>query len=469
MYKTLELMVYCVYPALLETILVTKRHVMVHVVNKLPKKHKLLIVVLVSLIALIALLPSEKATASRDSEKIAIEIGKRYELPMDIKNAVNSKPNNTLNTDTNSIQPHEQYDFIDYNVKSGDSLASIFKRAGFSAQTLHKLVNLNESTKKLTKIHPGEVLSFAKNKEGVLQQLKYILSKTDTLFVTLNDKGIYKTSIHTKKVETISKSSSGKIKSSFWTAGIAAGLTESQIMNFADIFGWDVDFANDIRKDDTFSLIFESHFVEGQEIGNGHILAAEFINQGERYSAIRHSDGNYYTAQGRSMKKAFLRAPVNFKYISSSFNPRRRHPVTKRITKHRGIDYAASTGTPVVSAGKGKVIKSGYNRLNGNYIFIEHGTKYTTKYLHLHKRYVKKGQKVKQGQKIGTVGATGRVTGPHLHYEFLVNGVHKNPKTVKLPKSQPLPKGQLDAFRPIATVMLSRLQRNRELQLAINN
>ena len=168
------------------------------------------------------------------------------------------------------------------------------------------------------------------------------------------------------------------------------------------------------------------------------------------------------------MKKAFLRAPVNFKYISSSFNPRRLHPVTKTVKPHNGIDYAARTGTPVVSSGNGKVIKAGYSKYNGNYVFISHGTQYVTKYLHLDKKMVRTGQKVKQGQKIGTVGATGRVTGPHLHYEFLVNGVHRNPKTVKLPKSEPLPRDELAKFKPIADNFLAQLQRNRELQLALN-
>ena len=167
------------------------------------------------------------------------------------------------------------------------------------------------------------------------------------------------------------------------------------------------------------------------------------------------------------MKKAFLRAPVNFKYISSRFNPRRKHPVTGRVKAHRGIDYAAPTGTPVVSAGNGKVIKAGYSRFNGNYVFVQHGTKYVTKYLHLHKKKVKKGQKVKQGQLIGTVGATGQVTGAHLHYEFLVNGVHRNPRTVKLPKSQSLPKSQLAKFKPIADDYLAKLSRSRELQLSM--
>ncbi|AZN31775.1 peptidoglycan DD-metalloendopeptidase family protein [Pseudoalteromonas sp. Xi13] len=435
---------------------------MVHVVNTLPKKHKLLILGLVSAIVGLAFLPSEKATASKDNSANALEIGKRYELQVKVED-------NEKLTELNSPEAAEklpEYDLVDHQVKNGDNLAIIFKRAGFSAQTLHKLINTNAETRKLTKIHPGEILSFATAENGDLAQLRYVISKTDTLFVTLNDEGNYDTSIDSKEIETLSKTAGGEISSSFWTSAIAAGLSERQIMNFADIFGWDVDFANDIRKGDQFGLIYESHYVDGEFIGTGKIIAAEFINQGQRYAAIRHTDGSFYTPEGRSMKKAFLRAPVNFKYISSSFNPRRLHPVTGQVRAHRGIDYAARTGTPVVASGNGKVIKAGYSKYNGNYVFISHGTQYVTKYLHLNKKLVKTGQKVKQGDKIGTVGSTGRVTGAHLHYEFLVNGVHRNPKTVKLPKSEPLPRSELAKFKPIAENFIAQLERNRELQLA---
>ena len=436
---------------------------MVHVVNTLPKKHKLLILGLVSAITALTFLPSEKATASKDNSANALEIGKRYDLQVKVDN-------NEKLTELNSEQAAEklpEYDLVDHQVKNGDNLAIIFKRAGFSAQTLYKLINTNAETRKLTKIHPGEVLSFATAENGDLAQLRYVISKTDTLFVTLNDEGNYDTAIDSKEIETLTKTAGGEISSSFWTSAIAAGLSERQIMNFADIFGWDVDFANDIRKGDQFGLIYESHYVDGEFIGTGKIIAAEFINQGQRFAAIRHTDGSFYTPEGRSMKKAFLRAPVNFKYISSSFNPKRLHPVTGQVRAHRGIDFAARTGTPVVASGNGKVIKAGYSKYNGNYVFISHGTQYVTKYLHLNKKLVKTGQKVKQGQQIGTVGSTGRVTGAHLHYEFLVNGVHRNPKTVKLPKSEPLPRSELAKFKPIADNFIAQLERNRELQLAL--
>ncbi|MCF6440036.1 peptidoglycan DD-metalloendopeptidase family protein [Pseudoalteromonas luteoviolacea] len=444
---------------------------MVPAVNKLPKKHKMLIVGLLAAMAGIALLPSEKATASKDHKDDALEVGKRYELPIKVE----EQQPEQLTTLSAEVEKHEKqentisYDYVDHKVRSGDSLAVLFKRAGYSAQTLHNLVNTNEETRKLTKIHPGETLSFASDAQGNLAQLKYVLSKTDTLYVTRNESGQYATQITSKEIETREKTAGGKIRSSFWTAGISAGLTQRQIMNFANIFGWDVDFANDIREGDSFTLVYESHYVDGEEIGNGKIIAAEFMNQGDRYTAIRHTNGEFYTPEGRSMKKAFLRAPVNFKYISSNFNPRRLHPVTKQVRPHRGIDYAAKVGTPVVAAGNGRVTKAGFNRLNGNYVFIEHGSQYTTKYLHLHKLHVKSGQKVKQGQKIGTVGATGRVTGPHLHYEFLVDGTHRNPRTVKLPKSLPLPKQELAKFKPLAEQMLVRLERKRELMLALND
>ncbi|CCQ09781.1 Peptidase, M23/M37 family [Pseudoalteromonas luteoviolacea B = ATCC 29581] len=447
---------------------------MVHVVQKLPKKHKVLILGILAGIVGITLIPSEKATASKDSDANALEIGKRYELPITLTepNIANRSISQEQEekTQSNGIEkPFHDLSFENFKVKSGDNLAVLFKRAGVSAQTLHQVVNIDKHAENLTRIHPGETVSFAKDEQGELVQLKYAISKTETLLVTKDATGQFRSHIDTKDVDLVEQSVSGEIKSSFWTAAISAGLSERQIMNFADIFGWDVDFANDIRKGDQFSLLYETHYVDGQYIGTGEILAAEFINQGERYAAVKHTDGNFYTPEGRSMKKAFLRAPVNFKYISSSFNPRRLHPVTGKVTAHRGIDYAARVGTPVVSSGNGKVIKSGFNNLNGNYVFIQHGSQYITKYLHLHKRYVSTGDKVRQGEKIGTVGATGRVTGAHLHYEFLVNGVHRNPKTVPLPKSEPLPKTELAKFSPLAQQRLAMLERNRSLQVAMNN
>lgn len=436
---------------------------MVLQVQKLPKKHKLLLAGVVTFISALVLLPSEKASASRHTNHDALEIGKRYELAIEVEKleqeAVSAKAEEVL--------PEVTLNFKEFKVKKGDNLAKIFKRAGFSASTLHKIVNANKLNKQLTKIHPGDSLFFAANENNELIQLNYQISRTETLVVKLNDDQTISSSLDKKAIEKRTDYASGTIDSSFWNAGLSAGLNEKQIISFANIFGWDIDFANDLRKGDAFTLIYENHYVDGEFIGTGKILAAEFVNQGESYAAVRHTDDNFYTPEGRSLRKAFLRAPVNFRYISSNFNPRRKHPVTGRVKAHRGIDYAAKTGTPVVAAGNGTVIKAGYNKYNGNYVFIRHGQQYVTKYLHLHKRKVKRDEKVKQGELIGTVGATGRVTGAHLHYEFLVNGVHRNPRTVKLPKAQSLPKSELANFRPYAQEMLVSLQKNRELQLAL--
>lgn len=436
---------------------------MVLQVQKLPKKHKLLLAGVVTFISALVLLPSEKASASRHTNHDALEIGKRYELAIEVEKleqeAVSAKAEEVL--------PEVTLNFKEFKVKKGDNLAKIFKRAGFSASTLHKIVNANKLNKQLTKIHPGDSLFFAANENNELIQLNYQISRTETLVVKLNDDQTISSSLDKKAIEKRTDYASGTIDSSFWNAGLSAGLNEKQIISFANIFGWDIDFANDLRKGDAFTLIYENHYVDGEFIGTGKILAAEFVNQGESYAAVRHTDDNFYTPEGRSLRKAFLRAPVNFRYISSNFNPRRKHPVTGRVKAHRGIDYAAKTGTPVVAAGNGTVIKAGYNKYNGNYVFIRHGQQYVTKYLHLHKRKVKRGEKVKQGELIGTVGATGRVTGAHLHYEFLVDGVHRNPRTVKLPKAQSLPKSELANFRPYAQEMLVSLQKNRELQLAL--
>jgi murein DD-endopeptidase MepM/ murein hydrolase activator NlpD len=343
-------------------------------------------------------------------------------------------------------------------VRSGDSLALILKRLGFSAQTTYAVSTAKgKDSKLIKKLNVGDKLRVASNDEQQLAALEYPLSKTDTLFINLVGDS-YQSHRETKKVEIREAFSYGTIQSSFWNAGVSAGLNDSQIINFANIFGWDIDFALDMREDDNFHITFEKKYIEGEYIGTGNILAAEITNQGEVFQAIRFTDDEYYSPDGRSMRKAFLRAPVNFKYISSSFKRNRRHPVTKRIQSHNGTDYAAKRGTPVVAAGNGKVTQAGFSKYNGNYVFIQHGNGIVTKYLHFYKRpAVKKGQRVKQGQVIGYVGSTGLAAGPHLHYEFLLNGVHRNSRTVKLPDAKPIAKKYKKQFLLLAEERLKAL------------
>lgn len=418
---------------------------------KLSKPHKVLLAAFTSLLFILVMFPTEEANASRSTEQL-LEVGKAYKLPISVPEESHQESESSTN--------HKKQTFT---VKRGDNLAKIFKRAGFSAQTLHAVTQIKDA-KTLKKLHPGDTLSFYADGD-TLAKLVYPLSTTRTLTIQRSGDKQFDSKITEKDVETRLEFASAEITSNFWNAGVNAGLSDKQIMNLANIFGWDIDFVNDIRTGDSFSVLFEQRYIDGHFVGNGQILAAEFINQDETFQAVKHSDGDFYTPSGRSMRKAFLRAPVNFKYVSSNFNPRRFHPVQKRYKPHNGVDYAAKTGTPVMAAGNGKVIAATYNKYNGHYVFIQHGDGIVTKYLHFNKRAVRKGQRVKQGQVIGYVGSTGLAAGPHLHYEFVVNGVHRNPRTVKLPKAAPLPKKEKAEFRKRADQLLATLVSNKRVLL----
>jgi len=435
---------------------------------QLPKQHKVILSSFSVFLLLLLLVPSEKATASRQTSENSLEIGKRYQLAIPEQElpakAERSSAKVKLSSD---VEAEPRLSWQTAKVRSGDSLAKIFKRFGFSAKTTHQVAKAKgQDSKLLKKLDVGDTLRIGSNDNNQLVSLEYPLSKTQTLFVDLTDNG-YQSYKETKTVETRETIAHGVIKSNFWSAGIEAGLNDGQIINLANIFGWDIDFALDIRKGDSFHVVYENRYIDGEYIGTGKILAAEFINQDDPFQAIRFKDGEYYTPDGKSMRKAFLRAPVNFKYISSNFKPRRFHPIQKRWKAHRGTDYRANKGTPVVAAGNGKVTHSTYNKYNGNYVFIQHGNGIVTKYLHFSKRAVKKGQRVKQGQVIGYVGSTGMSQAPHLHYEFLLNGVHRNPRTVKLPDAQPIAKKYKAEFALLAEKRLDELSGSKRALLAM--
>lgn len=342
--------------------------------------------------------------------------------------------------------------WLELEVKKGDTLSNIFERAGLSNKALYELVNSSKQAEKsLTRIFPGQRMSFLIDDDNILQTLKVSKSKLKT---TTYQRQAGKFTIGEEQAEPEVRRNwhTATISSSLYNAAIEQNLSQGVIMSMANIFGGVIDFVYDVRRGDSFNILYEEHYLEGEPIGNGPILAVEFFNQGKKYTAYRFVDSNgdigYFNEQGESMRKAFLRAPLDFTRISSRFNPNRIHPLFKTVRPHRGIDYAASRGTPVYAAGDGRIAKSGFSKANGNYVIVKHGQQYVTKYLHLHKRHVKAGQKVKQGQTIGTVGSTGYATGPHLHYEFIVNGVHRNPSTIvkKLPKPKSLTNKQQQAF-----------------------
>lgn len=415
-----------------------------------------MLIALSLLLLLLILFPSEKAVASKQANHTVVaqytqlEVGERYQLPL-------------------SIQPGEKQSYTEIQqvrIKSGDSLASIFKRVKLTHKDVLKVTQSGDAATEFLRLIPGKNLDFEFAESGELLSVKYHQDRLTTVVAKRSESG-FVSSIELKDKDIKTTYFEGVIDSSFWKAAVEAGLNDNLIMNFTNIFAWDIDFGLDIRQGDKFYALVEQVYVEGEFVGYGDILAAEFYNQDEPFAAVRHQDGRYYTAQGDSMRKAFLRAPVNFKYISSNFNPRRYHPVQKRVKAHRGVDYAASVGTPVQAAGDGRVVKSSYDRFNGHHVFIEHGGGITTKYIHFSKRKVRRGQKVKQGQLIGLVGATGLAAGPHLHYEFLVNGVHRNPRTVSLPKANPLKAKEKQQFIAFAQQQLSLLNHNKQLLLAM--
>ncbi|MBK81251.1 MAG: peptidase M23 [Gammaproteobacteria bacterium] len=357
-------------------------------------------------------------------------------------------------------------------VRRGDNLSVIFKRQGLPARDIHYLLASEPLGRRLKNIFPGHSLTFSRAEDGTLVKLAYTPGPLETLeFERVGDDFVGRELRQEPRRTRAYKH--GVIDHSLFIASQRAGLSDNVTMRLAQIFQWDIDFVLDIRQGDEFHVVFEELYVGDEFIGHGDILAAEFVNRGESYRAIRYADSHgradYYNPEGDSMRKAFLRAPVEFSRISSNFNLRRIHPLFKRNMPHRGIDYAAPTGTPILAAGDGRVVTASRTKPNGNFVVIQHGEQFTTKYLHMSKfgRGIKSGVKVKQGQVIGYVGATGWASGPHLHYEFLVNGVHQNPRTVELPDAEPIPRTELARFNERAAPLLTLLDDfKQQVQLA---
>jgi murein DD-endopeptidase MepM/ murein hydrolase activator NlpD len=339
----------------------------------------------------------------------------------------------------------------DVTVRNGDNLSLIFNRAGFSDRDVYEVTSSNKGAA-LRKIFPGQLIGFAANKDNALIAVRHIESPLKQTVYSKSE-GQFVSEIITRETQTRERSVALTIDSSLFLAGNRAGLSDGIIMELAAILGGVIDFALDPRRGDEIIILFEENYLDGEKLSDGNIIAASFNNNGRLVEAYRYIDSSgdtgYFDAEGVSMRKAFLKAPLDFTRVSSSFNPNRLHPIYKTKRPHRGTDYAAPKGTPVYAAGDGRIVEAGYTRSNGNYVFIQHGEGFKTHYLHLNKKRVKRGDRVKQGQVIGTVGSTGAATGPHLHYEFLVNGVHRNPRTVHkiLPKAKSLPDEELVRFK----------------------
>lgn len=354
-------------------------------------------------------------------------------------------------------------------VRKGDTLAAIFSRNKVSARDVHDIIALGKVTKGLRNLRPGQHIRLAFTEQGKFTGLVHEINKFKSLQVNSSNKG-YSAKQVTRKPDIRIAYANGKIRDSLFLDAKKAGLEQSLIMELAGIFGWDIDFALDIRRGDSFHIVYEEQYLDGEKIRHGNILAAEFVSRGRSYRAVRYAAkdnrADYYTPTGKNMRKAFLRSPVDFRRISSRFG-RRHHPVLNRSRLHKGVDYAAKRGTPVRATGDGKIIhrarKGGY----GKTVIIRHGGKYSTLYAHLSSYNRKARGKVKQGQIIGYVGTTGRSTGPHLHYEFRLNGAHRNPLTVKLPSATSINKRYKKDFLNQTRGLLAQLDGIRRIEIAL--
>ena len=346
-----------------------------------------------------------------------------------------------------------------HTVRKGDSLSVIFEDKQVPLNTAYKIFDFDKNNL-LSSIIPGDIMEFnymgndLLSIEIIKDDVNSILIKTEDEISIVNIK---------KEAQTITSFGFGEIRDSFYKSAKDVGIPDSIIMDFAYIFGWDIDFIFDVRKGDKFSVIYETEFSEGEKISSGDIVFAEFTNREKKYIAQRFFDDvqgkQYFNENGENVKKAFLRAPLDFAYISSHFNPNRMHPILHKIKAHNGVDYAAKRNTPVKASGDGVISFIGRQSGYGRTVEIKHGGNIKTLYAHLERfnTKLKVGSKVKQGEIIAFVGDSGQATGPHLHFEFWQGEIRSDPVKVKLPSAKPVNNAQRNEFEDLLALNLNKL------------
>ena len=346
-----------------------------------------------------------------------------------------------------------------HTVRKGDSLSVIFDEKKVPLNTAYKIFDFDKNNL-LSSIIPGDIMEFNYMGDDLLS-IEIIKDDINSILIKTEDEiSIVKIK---KEAQTITSIGFGEIRDSFYKSAKDVGIPDSIIMDFAYIFGWDIDFIFDVRKGDKFSVIYETDFSEGEKISSGDIVFAEFTNREKKYIAQRFFDDvqgkQYFNENGENVKKAFLRAPLDFAYISSHFNPNRMHPILHKIKAHNGVDYAAKRNTPVKASGDGVISFIGKQRGYGRTIEIKHGGNIKTLYAHLERfnSKLKQGSKVKQGDIIAYVGDSGQATGPHLHFEFWKGEIRTDPVKVKLPSAKPVNISQKDDFDNLLQLNLNKL------------
>lgn len=436
------------------------------VVSHYPRDHLITAGVLCSLVLVLLILPfgdEELETSGRT--EIALDIDLQRDIAAEL-----DQPEALALADfviTAEAEPQPILEDVtlwqNIEVKSGDNLSVIFSKVGLSDQDLFRVLNSSDEAKVLNQVYPGYKLDFLIPNGGELEQLRLLKSPLEGFLFTLNNNNYDVESIlNFPQLRPTFKV--GTIADSLFMAGQREQIPAVTIMEMANIFGGVIDFILDPRTGDDFSILYEEKYLDGEFIGHGDILATQYTNQGKTFTAVRYIDDEgevgYYNAEGESMRKAFLRSPLDVFRISSNFNPSRRHPILNTIRAHKGTDYAAPRGTPIRATSDGQVTRASRNGSFGNLVIVKHAGGFETKYAHLSKyaNGIKKGKRVRQGDIIGYVGTTGSATGPHLHYEFLMGGVHQNPRTIidKLPKAESIDPAKMDRFRTQTADLLKR-------------
>ncbi|MDT8440716.1 MAG: peptidoglycan DD-metalloendopeptidase family protein [Desulfuromonadales bacterium] len=356
--------------------------------------------------------------------------------------------------------PDIRREVIDGRVASGDTISALLG-AYFTPQQIHQLGQQSRDIFPLSRLSAGQPYQLHLEDDRFVEFL-YDIDRDDQLLIRHSAEGFTVERIPIEYTTTV-ESVQGVIESSLFAAVAEIGESDTLAMNLADIFAWDIDFILDIRSGDSFQALVEKRFRDGEPAGYGRLLAARFVNRGDSFEAILFQDGDqlpgYYNADGGSLRKAFLKAPLAFNRISSGFTMRRFHPITKTWKAHPAIDYAAPRGTPIKTVGDGVIIKKGYTRGNGNYVKIRHNGGYETMYLHMNgfAKSIRQGSRVSQGQVIGYVGSTGLATGPHLCFRMTKNGAPVNPQRIKLPAANPVSHDNLDDFQLLASSLLQQM------------
>ena len=366
------------------------------------------------------------------------------------------------------VQPSADDHIIVYEITQGDSLSEIFERLGVGQTPMYQIVSADESLLALDVLRPGQRLTFVSDPDtGQLESLElYVHAGYQVLYSRVDDANF-------EYIETLIEGEwqqrvlAGEINGSFYLSARRAGLSDREIAEITRLLEDTLDFRRQIRAGDTFEVVRSEQMIDDRWTGRS-LIEAIIIRGYVRRSAFLFTDGNYYDANGESLQRAFMRYPSERRFrISSSFNPNRLHPVTGRVTPHNGTDFAMSTGTPVLSTGDGVVTRVENHPFAGKYIEIQHGSRFTTRYMHLDRILVRNGQSVNRGDRIGLSGATGRVTGPHLHFELHVNGRPVDPMRADIPMASSVPSEHRGVFEQRVQELLAVVEESAALQLAL--